>query len=279
MKTYDAGLPREVRFLLNDLGLSTQALRASLLSHPIYDRIDDVGALRVFMESHVFAVWDFMSLLKSLQRAVTCTTVPWVPPPDRICARLINEIVLEEESDEPEKGRFTSHFELYIDAMREVGADPSAVLAVVESVRRGEDPRPAMQGVPIATREFTLTTLRLAGGPPHAVAAAFLLGRESIIPGMFRRILGEVNARGDRWSRVTGVVRRKFRTVDRYANLRLYLDRHIDLDGGDHTPMGERLLMVLCGTDKRRWEEAGEAARTALRARIEMWSGLCERLG
>jgi hypothetical protein len=91
---------------------------------------------------------------------------------------------------------------------------------------------------------------------------------------MFRRILGEVNERGDRWSRVVGVVRRRFRAVDQHRALRLYLDRHIHLDGGDHTPMGERLLMVLCGNDPRKWEEAASAARRALEARIALWGGV-----
>ena len=280
MIKYDEGLAPGTRLHLNNLGLATQGLRSSLLAHPIYARVDDLPSLRLFMQSHVFAVWDFMSLLKSLQRSVTCVEVPWVPPVDRVCARLINDIVLEEETDSPVKGVYISHFELYLDAMREIGADARPVLGVVEGLRRGE----ALEGllaaaaVPERTRAFTRTTLELAKGPPHAVASAFLLGRESVIPAMFRRILGEVNERGDRWSRLAGVVRRRFRAVDQHPNLRLYLDRHIHLDGGDHTPMGERLLMVLCGEDRRKWEEAATAARRALEARIALWDGVMDQI-
>lgn len=273
---YDEGIAPGIRLHLNNLGLATQGLRSSLLAHPVYNRIDDSHALRIFMKSHVFAVWDFMTLLKSLQRSTTCVELPWVPPVDRICARLINDIVLEEETDEPESGLYISHFELYLDAMREIGADTSPILHVVEGIRAGgrfED-LVLKVDVPETTKAFTRTTLALAQEPPHCVASAFLLGRESVIPAMFRRILGEVNERGDRWSRVMGVVRRRFRAVDQHRALRLYLDRHIHLDGGDHTPMGERLLMVLCGNDSRKWEEAASAARRALEARIALWGGV-----
>lgn len=273
---YDQGIAPGIRLHLNNLGLATQGLRSSLLAHPVYDRIDDHPSLRIFMKSHVFAVWDFMTLLKSLQRSVTCVELPWVPPVDRICARLINDIVLEEETDEPESGTYISHFELYLDAMKEVGADARPILQVVEGLRAGR-PFEELIGkaqIPESTRNFSRTTLQLASEPPHMAASAFLLGRESVIPAMFRRILGEVNERGDRWSRVMGVVRRRFRTVDQHRALRLYLDRHIHLDGGDHTPMGERLLMVLCGDDQKKWDEAANAARRALEARIALWHGV-----
>jgi len=273
---YDQGIAPGIRLHLNNLGLATQGLRSSLLAHPVYNRIDDLPALRLFMKSHVFAVWDFMTLLKSLQRSVTCVDLPWVPPRDRICARLINDIVLEEETDEPESGTYISHFELYLEAMREVGADTRPILQVVEGIRAGGSFERLVQqaDVPEGTKAFSRATLELATQAPHCVASAFLLGRESVIPAMFRRILGEVNERGDRWSRVVGLVRRRFRAVDQHRSLRLYLDRHIHLDGGDHTPMGERLLMVLCGDDRQKWEEAARAARVALEARINLWNGV-----
>lgn len=83
----------------------------------MYERLQTLPDLRCFMEHHVFAVWDFMSLLKVLQRELTCTAVPWVPTANAPARRLVNEIVLEEESDLDSEGRPTSHFELYVRAM------------------------------------------------------------------------------------------------------------------------------------------------------------------
>ena len=79
------------------------------------------------MEYHVYAVWDFMSLLKALQIELTCTTLPWKPVGDTKIRRLINSIVLEEESDVDADGNPSSHYEMYLDAMIECGADTKKI--------------------------------------------------------------------------------------------------------------------------------------------------------
>src|SRR6266403_688911 len=102
------------------------SLRAALLDHPIYTHVASVADLRRFMEDHVFAVWDFMSLLKRLQQDLTCVRVPWFPSKDPHAARLINEIVIAEESDlGPDEGPI-SHLGLYLEAMEEIGANTTA---------------------------------------------------------------------------------------------------------------------------------------------------------
>ena len=103
--------------------INTTELLERLISHPLYDELRDEESLRIFMRSHVFCVWDFQCLLKALQRKVTCVDVPWLPTADPEARRMVNEIVLDEESDEAPGGGHLSHFELYLQAMEDCGAD------------------------------------------------------------------------------------------------------------------------------------------------------------
>jgi hypothetical protein len=119
-------------------------LRAALSGHPVYGEIDGPAALRLFVEHHVFAVWDFMSLLKALQRRVCCNDVPRLPPADHAGPRLVNEIVLAEESDEF-GGGFISHFALYLRSMAGCGADGSVMEGFLDELRRGNTLAPALE--------------------------------------------------------------------------------------------------------------------------------------
>lgn len=237
----------------------TQVVRARVLEHPVYARVAEVESLRVFMSNHVFAVWDFMSVLKVLQRRLTCVDVPWLQPADTIAARFINEIVLNEETDEVEPGRFVSHFELYLEAMAEVGADSSAVRDFQDALRTGAIPTAALERIAAlpSTKAFVLYSLALERRSDHEVAAAFLLGREDLVPQMFERLLGHLKGRGLRAD-----------------SLELYLKRHIQLDGEEHGPLARRLLERLCGQDPVKWREATAAAREAIQARLQLWDGV-----
>ncbi|MET0402464.1 MAG: DUF3050 domain-containing protein [Cystobacter sp.] len=235
--------------------------RQSLLRHPVYERLSDLEALRSFMGAHVFAVWDFMSLLKTLQRQLTCVEVPWLPAADTECARMINEIVLGEETDEVRPGQYQSHFDLYREAMREVGAEDGAVLRFVESLRAGRSLEAALAHAPPEARPFVRHTLDSTRLRPHEVAAAFLLGRESLLPSVFERILAAVRPLGAECSA-----------------LRLYLERHIQLDGEEHGVRAEQLLRGLCGEDPERWREARASALSALHAREALWDGVLRAL-
>jgi len=270
-------------------------MRESLARHWVYPVVQDQQALRTFMESHVFAVWDFMTLLKTLQRQLTCIETPWVPPADRHSARLINEIVLGEESDEVRPGMFMSHLELYMAAMQEVGADLAPIEAFLETMREKSEPLEMLRAVsiPQSTKDFVITTLELAEGQPHEVAAAFLFGREAIIAEMFEELLDSPLFEPGFSTPLFGRMRWRPRSFRRRHRgrvsdsplrttsihlFRLYLERHIEVDGGTHGPMAAQLLMHLCGRDPELWAEAATAASRALRARDSLWSGVGETI-
>src|SRR5580700_8103342 len=128
----------EARIYFQDLRKIVAPLREALLKHPIYTQVDSLDRLREFMQIHVFAVWDFMSLVKRLQSEVTCHQLPWLPPARRQVARFANEVVLGEESDLGPDGKPASHFELYLDAMDEVGARTVNVRTFIASIDQGK---------------------------------------------------------------------------------------------------------------------------------------------
>ena len=172
-----------------------QPLRDRLATHPLYPSIRTMKHLRLFLESHVFAVWDFMSLLKSLQRALTCVDVPWVPSTFPASRRFLNEIVLGEESD-LYQGRAASHFELYLEAMEHAGARTASIRSVIQAAApthsKGFDD--ALNAAPAAARAFVQSTFRvIRAGSIAAQAAAFTFGREDAIPSMFRSLVRDLS--------------------------------------------------------------------------------------
>ncbi|APC16636.1 mangotoxin biosynthesis-involved protein MgoB [Pseudomonas frederiksbergensis] len=234
--------------------------KAALSAHPIFAEIHSLSVLQRFMETHVFAVWDFMSLTKRLQQELTCVQLPWLPPQDPQAARLINEIVLGEESDDRLDHGHYSHFELYLDAMREIGASTAAVERFVALQKEGVSYDVALQSVDVdpAASNFVRHTLHTAlYAPGHSVAAAFLHGRESVIPQMFQRIL-------DDW----GI------GIEQAPTFRYYLQRHIEVDSEDHGPAAETLLARLVNDDPQRQEDVYTAAIAAVESRIALWDGL-----
>ncbi|WP_462401568.1 DUF3050 domain-containing protein [Pseudomonas sp. Marseille-QA0332] len=240
------------------------ARKLELSSHPLFSEIRSLSTLRCFMETHVFAVWDFMSLTKRLQQELTCVKLPWLPPRDPAAARLINEIVLGEESDDRLEHGHYSHFELYLDAMREVGASTRAIDQFIELQQQGVDHHIALErsGASQAASLFVKDTLAVAlEAPAHQVAAAFLHGRESVIPTMFQQIL-------DEWGIGT----------QQAPTFRYYLQRHIEVDSEDHGPAAEQLLARLVDGDALRAQEVCQAALAAIDSRMRLWDQLRDTL-
>lgn len=228
-----------------------------MCTHPLFTDITSLTKLQLFMQNHVFAVWDFMTLTKRLQQDLTCTQLPWLPPADPEAARLINEIVLSEESDKHPQQGHCSHFELYRDAMAEVGASTVAIDTFITLQRQGVQAVVALQQLDVlpGVVRFVASTLDIAlNAPTHCVAAAFLHGRESVLPAMFERLL------------------RGCEFINHQApTLGHYLKRHIELDTQDHEPAAQGLLQRLTGTDPDRQQQTNATALAAVERRIALW--------
>jgi len=241
---------------------AVEPARQKVISNPLYHELNTMDAVVRFMEHHVYAVWDFMSLLKTLQRNLTCVQVPWVPTGPRVCRRLINDITLVEESDELDDG-FISHFELYLDGMRQAGADTTAVDAFIDLLRAGTPVPQALRdaGVPTASADFVSVTWDfIANAPVHCQAAAFAFGREDLIPDMFDQVAALNESSG---------------------NLSIFVDylrRHIQVDAEEHTPMAMQMLVDLCGDDDDKWAECEETISRAFAARIKLWDGILGKI-
>lgn len=252
---------------MSDLSVGlAESLQKRLDSHPIYASLQGVEDLRVFMAHHVYSVWDFMSLIKYLQHQVAPARWPWTPGRDASVQRFINELVLEEETDQTapgQAGEFSSHFMLYIGAMREIGADADKPLQFIRTIEESGLEAALDSGLlPAPSLAFTRTTFGfIDSGKPHAVAAALALGREHVIPAMFRAFLSRMHI-----------------SEAQAPTFHYYLNRHVHLDEDFHAPLSLRLLHALCGTDTARWREAEEAAVRAVDARLALWDGVLEAL-
>lgn len=242
-------------------------LRTRLDRHPLYASVRTMEDLRCFMEHHVYAVWDFMSLVKFLQGSVAPVSVPWLPNGNArstLVQRFINEIVMGEETDEglPDaKGNptFISHFDLYLGAMEEVGADTRPVRAFLKAVKKkGLAAALLKSDIPEPSRRFMATTFGLLDTQKaHLVGAAFAMGREQVIPGMFRALLADMG------------ISKKRAPLFHY-----YLERHIHLDDELHGPLSLQLLTQLCGDSAGKKKAADKVARQAIDARITFWDGV-----
>ena len=233
-------------------------LREALLNHSVYDKLDSVKAVCIFMEHHCYPVTDFMCLLKSLQQRLTVLSVPWFPAVNK--RRFINEIVVAEETDEARGGGFISHYEMYLEAMREAGADTTKVEHFVEYVRNKQHYRRALQhaDVPTAAQTFVQATMQTCLiGKNHEVAASFVFGRENLIPDLF-----------------TEIVQKLSKTEPGLEGLLYYLERHIEVDGDEHGPAAIAMMKHLCDGKKRRWSQVQATAEKALKCRIKLWDAI-----
>jgi hypothetical protein len=250
---------------LDRINKAIEPLRNNIINHKIYSVIENLDDLSVFMEYHIFAVWDFMSLLKTLQNNLTCTTVPWFPKGSADTRYLINEIVVGEESDVDLLGNRKSHFELYLDAMHQSGADCSTIEKFIEVLKLKKDIQLAMNesNVPLEAREFVNFTFKIIETNKfHLQSAIFTFGREDLIPEMFISLVKDIY--------------KAF--PDSISIFKYYLERHIEVDGDNHSHLALQMTSNLCESNQDFWKEAEEAAIESLQKRIDLWDGAYKKI-
>lgn len=250
---------------IEKLKTAIEPFRQEIINHKVYSSIKELDDLRVFMQYHVYAVWDFMSLLKTLQNSLTCTSVPWFPKGYADTRQLINEIVVGEESDIDLNGIRKSHFELYLDAMVQCGTDTSQIEIFIDVLKKTGDFNSAFisSKAPQEAQDFVRFTFNIIGSnKDYLQSAIFTFGREDLIPSMFISIVNDID--------------KNF--PDNIAIFKYYLERHIEIDGDHHSHLALKMTSNLCGSNEQYWKEAEDAVICSLQKRIRLWDGAYKQI-
>ena len=161
--------------------------------------------------------------------------------------------------------KVASHFELYLEAMEQIGAKTTEIKKLIGFVEEGYSVASALTLVNIQeeTKEFVRFTFSMIETEElHKIASIFTFGREDLIPDMFIEILREMKEKGQK----------------DISKLLYYLERHIEIDGGDHGPISLKMIDELCKNDIKKWDEVLESAKLALQYRVRLWDGVKKQL-
>jgi len=245
---------------MNSITQNLEPLKNRLRNHSLYSKIKDVDDLNIFSNAHVYAVWDFMSLLKFLQINLTSISIPWFPSKNTTTAKLINEIVAGEETDEDQEGQPVSHFEMYIDSIEEFGLNTSEIINNLNTLNNIETIDKDIEKLDIKSYvkdflKFTFSVIKR--GKIHEVASVFTFGREDLIPDMFIPLIEGINSENNDLNKLI-----------------YYFKRHIEVDGDMHGPMSMEMLSYLCNNEPSKISESALIAEKALLARISLWDGI-----
>lgn len=228
-------------------------LSATASVHPLFSKLNSLGALRTYMEYHVWCVWDFMVLARSLRDGLENDAAEWLPSAYPGALSEILEILRSEETDKGPDGRLTSHFEVFVAAMRAAGADCGPIDGFMRRVAQGATANEAMRasGAQPASLAFVNSTLADSKAPVHCRASVFHYARESLVPRMLDNILSGQSSHPENLSKFIW-----------------YLKRHVELDFSEHSDATGRILNEVLGLDPGKAHEALTAAEGAIRARL-----------
>jgi len=250
---------------LNNYKKAIDELKQSLTSHKLFSNELNLSQMSKFMESHIFSVWGFMSLLKSLQSGITVTGAPWIPNENSRngLTNFINEIVLCEESDDIGNIGYMSHFEFYLLAMNKMKASTSQINLLIERLKSEKYNEKLIDELDIYSevKDFVKFDLDIAlSGNLSKIVGGFALGREKVIPNIFSYIIPCIDHN------------------DSTKKLLTYLKRHVDVDGDRHGPLSIKLLDTICQSDES-YLMAYNSGITSLKLRLKVWDRIANELG
>jgi hypothetical protein len=246
---------------LSNLMTTLQPWVDAVTRHSLFPSITTVARLQSFAEIHVYAVWDFACLLRALQHSLIEVNLLWTPPANPLGCHLINTLLAEEESDALPDGRYLSHFQLYLEAMQQCGADTGPMVQFIQAIKQGMPLHRLLElpTLPKPAKNFIADTFKIIAQGSHVMAASLTFARENITSGMFTALLERIP------------VQQNSKVLQGFVQ---YFQRHIDLDSSKHNQQSQQLLVELCGTNAAKWHQAQEAAQFSLDSRLRLLDGI-----
>ncbi|CAG9319831.1 unnamed protein product [Blepharisma stoltei] len=247
-------------------------LRTDLVSAYSSIKLESLPATRVYMKNFIYQAWAVISTLKALRSKLSPSTVPWYPPEDENSVRYINEILLDEETDvagQPQQ--YSSHYNLFIKAMREANGFSEPMETLVTDLRQGmawdkafiKNKDQYKHIISPSTFKYVENEIGIAmNGDLHQIAGFFFLGREETVPDLFSGFVKSLN--------------------EKEVNAPLfksYIQRHIDLDGDLHAPLGEKITQRVCKEDPKMWKEVYEAGKLGITDDLNFAKGVTKMIG
>lgn len=230
-----------------------------LEENEIYKLIDSDEKLRLYMEQQVACVWFYQILLKNITRDILSMTRSIDCRSTKELMQISCALIMEEELDDVLDGEITSHLELFLESMYEVGCNMKPFLSFMESFEEGLSLEKAVEESLFcqSTKRYLLNSLTILDLSLHEKASALFYEGEPYIPDDFLSYLNTYHG-------------------EKVANLVLYYERHIEgLKKPGYSSTG-RMIEILCESSSERFCEAESVAEKVMKNRISLWIKLEE---